>query len=149
MTASVLVPMDGSAQSEAALEYALGLDVPVTVLTVIDPFDVDPLSPGYQSPVGRAGMPAYSQEWYRREWDNVSEYHEEVCGAATDEDADVSCAIKLGNPSREILRYADEHDVDQIAIGSTSEHGLSQLLMGSTAEAVTKRAPVTVTVVRD
>jgi len=145
----VLVPMDGSDHSKEALEYALSMpDVDVTAITVVDPFDIDPLTPGYQSPLGKSGMPAYSQEWYQKQWDNAKELHEETREELDDFEGSFESVVKLGKPAKTILRYVEEHDVDQIVLGATSEHGLSRVLMGSTAEAVTKRCPVTVTVVR-
>lgn len=149
MSQRLLVPVDGSAQSERAFEHALGVpDAEVTVITVIDPFDIDPLSPGYQSPLGRAGMPGYSQEWYEAEWENVEAFHDTLREQAADAGIEIATEIEMGAPGRKILQYADDHDIDGIVIGATSEHGLSRVLMGSTAESVTKRAPVTVTVVR-
>ena len=145
----VLVPMDGSDHSKEALEYALSMpDVDVTAITVVDPFDIDPLTPGYQSPLGKSGMPAYSQEWYQKQWDNAKELHEETREELDDFGGSFESVVKLGKPAKTILRYVEENDVDQIVLGATSEHGLSRVLMGSTAEAVTKRCPVTVTVVR-
>ncbi|WP_327052161.1 universal stress protein [Halomicrococcus gelatinilyticus] len=145
----VLVPMDGSDHSKEALEYALGMsDVDVTAITVVDPYDIDPLTPGYQSPLGKSGMPAYSQEWYQKQWDNAKELHEETREELDDFEGSFESVVKLGKPAKTILRYVEENDVDQVVLGATSESGLSRALMGSTAEAVTKRCPVTVTVVR-
>lgn len=145
----VLVPMDGSDHSKQALEYALDMpDVEVTVITVVDPFDIDPLTPGYQSPVGKSGMPAYSQEWYQKQWDNAKQLHEETREELDDFEGSFESVVKLGKPAKQILRYVENHDVDHVVLGATSESGLSRVLMGSTAEAVSKRSPVTVTVVR-
>ncbi len=148
----VLVPMDGSDQSRRALEYAFGMeDVDVTAITVVDPFDVDPLTPGYQSPVGKSGMPGYSQEWYEKQWDNAKELHEEVrekAEKAEEFDGEFESVVRMGKPANEILQYVEDHDVDQLVIGASGESGLSRILMGSTAKTVTRRSPVTVTVVR-
>ncbi len=143
----VLVPIDGSQPSKAALDYALRIpDVKITVLTVVNPFDIDPLSPGYQSPLGKAGMPAYSTEWYQKEWDNAKELHDELREGAGD--VSFESVVKMGQPAKQIVTYAKEHDVDQIAIGTHGKDDLSNLILGSVAEKVTHRAPMTVTIVR-
>ncbi|WP_266078939.1 universal stress protein [Haladaptatus caseinilyticus] len=143
----VLVPIDGSPASEAALDYALTIpDVEITVLTVVNPFDIDPLSPGYQSPLGKAGMPAYSQEWYQKEWDNAKELHEELRETAGD--VPFEGTIKMGQPSKQILKYAKSHDVDHIVIGTHGKEDISTILLGSVAEKVAHRSPMTVTIVR-
>ena len=144
--------MDGSEQSKRALEYAFGMeDADVTAITVVDPFDVDPLTPGFQSPVGKSGVPGYSQEWYEKQWNDAKDLHEEVrekAEAAAEFDGEFESVVKMGKPSNQILRYVEDNDVDQIVIGASGESGLSRVLMGSTAAAVTRRSPVTVTVVR-
>ncbi len=147
MTEQVLVPVDGSPKSREAFEYAVAMpDVELTVITVVNPFDIDPLSPGYQSPLGKAGMPAYSQEWYQEEWDNAHELHEELRESA--DDVPVESVVKMGQPARQILRYAREHDIDHIVIGTHGRDDISKILLGSVADRVMRRAPMMVTVVR-
>lgn len=149
MTEHVLVPIDGSAQSQHALKYALRMpDADVTAITVIDPFDIDPLKPGYQSPIGKSGMPAYSQEWYQKRWDDAQEMHERVREEVEEFDGEFESVIKMGKPDKQILRYVEEAGIDHVIIGATGKTGLTRLLMGSTADTVTRRAPVTVTVIR-
>lgn len=147
MTEQVLVPVDGSPKSREAFEYAVAMpDVELTVITAVNPFDIDPLSPGYQSPLGKAGMPAYSQEWYQEEWDNAHELHEELRESA--DGVPVESVVKMGQPARQILRYAREHDIDHIVIGTHGRDDISKILLGSVADRVMRRAPMMVTVVR-
>jgi nucleotide-binding universal stress UspA family protein len=47
-----------------------------------------------------------------------------------------------------IVTYADENDVDHVVLGSHGRKGLTRVLLGSVAEAVVRRSPVPVTVVR-
>ncbi|WP_227353212.1 universal stress protein [Haladaptatus salinisoli] len=145
----VLVSLDGSEAAEAALDYALTMpDVEITVITVVNPFDTDSLSPGYQSPLGKAGMPAYSQEWYQKEWDSAKELHEELRERADERGVPFESVVKLGSPSRQILVYAKENDVDHIVVGTRGPGDISNVLLGSVAETVARRAPMTVTIVR-
>jgi len=55
--------------------------------------------------------------------------------------------VSQGNTKREILRIAQEQDIDLIVIGSHGREGL-QLLLGSTANAVLHGAPCDVLAVR-
>ncbi|WP_458208218.1 universal stress protein [Haladaptatus sp. NG-SE-30] len=143
----VLVPLDGSPAASAALDYALTLpDVEITVLTVVNPFDIDPLSPGYQSPLGKAGMPAYSTEWYEKEWENAKELHEEMREKAGD--VPFESVVKMGQPAKQIVRYAEKNDIDHVIMGTHGKEDLGNILLGSVAEKVSHRAPVMVTIVR-
>jgi len=47
--------------------------------------------------------------------------------------------IEFGNPRHDIVRLAQEHDVDLIVVGSHGRHGI-KLLLGSTANAVLHHA---------
>jgi len=55
--------------------------------------------------------------------------------------------VSQGSTKREILRFAQEHNVDLIVIGSHGREGI-QLLLGSTANAVLHGAPCDVLAVR-
>lgn len=60
---------------------------------------------------------------------------------------DCPCIVVLGNTRREILRTAEDNQVDLIVIGSHGRQGI-QLLLGSTANAVLHGAPCDVLAVR-
>ncbi len=57
------------------------------------------------------------------------------------------CIVVQGNTRREILRIAEQDQVDLIVIGSHGRQGI-QLLLGSTANAVLHGAPCDVLAVR-
>jgi nucleotide-binding universal stress UspA family protein len=149
MTDHVLVPFDLSPHAEKALEHALGLpEVSLTLLTVIDPFDVDPERFGLQSPTGVPGLPGYSPEWYEEVRAAARERLDEACERATAADVPCSVAIRMGSPARRIVSYVTENDVDSVVMGSHGRTGVSRVLLGSVAERVVRRSPVPVTVVR-
>jgi universal stress protein A len=60
---------------------------------------------------------------------------------------DCPCIVVQGNTRREILRVAEENEVDLIVIGSHGRQGIQRLL-GSTANAVLHGAPCDVLAVR-
>ncbi|WP_262178123.1 universal stress protein [Haloarcula laminariae] len=86
-------------------------------------------------------------------WEGVSGLMREEGEQAVDEftemvsDAPVETAIREGNPSREIVDYADEHDCDAIAMGTHGRGGIDRLLLGSVAERVIRTAPMPVVTV--
>jgi nucleotide-binding universal stress UspA family protein len=55
---------------------------------------------------------------------------------------------EIGRPSRAIVEYAEEHDIDHIVMGSHGRSGVTRILLGSVAETVVRRSPVPVTIVR-
>jgi nucleotide-binding universal stress UspA family protein len=62
--------------------------------------------------------------------------------------ADFRIEAVAGKPSREIVSFAEEHDISEIVIGSHGRKGVSRVLLGNVAENVVRRAPTTVIVVR-
>lgn len=63
-------------------------------------------------------------------------------------DIAVTCLAEEGNPFLQIIRYAREHEIDLIVIGTHGRTGLSHVLMGSVAERVVRKAPCPVLSVR-
>ena len=49
--------------------------------------------------------------------------------------------IRIGAPYVEIIKYAQEQDVDVIVVGTHGRSGLTHLLLGSTAEKVVRKSP--------
>ena len=138
----ILVPIDGSPQADTALEYVLEEfeDAEITVLNVIDPIEA-----GYTS---QATVPGYSEEWFEQSKAAADELFEEAQATADDYGKTLETATEVGRPSRTIVNYAEESDVDQIVMGSHGRSGVSRILLGSVAENVVRRSPMPVTIVR-
>lgn len=56
--------------------------------------------------------------------------------------------LKVGKPSAEVVKAAEEWPADLIVIGSHGRKGIQRALLGSVAEAVLRHAPCPVLVVR-
>lgn len=56
--------------------------------------------------------------------------------------------IREGNPPLEVVKYASEHDIDLIVIGTHGRGGFMHLLLGSCAEKVVRKAQCPVLTVR-
>ncbi|WP_440769614.1 universal stress protein [Natronorubrum sp. DTA28] len=145
MTTHVLVPLDGSDLAWQALEYTLEWydSEHVSVLYVVDP--ADGIYTGPEAAHYEGGS-----------FDRALERGEAVCDRARNRfeehdettETGLGTAVETGQPARTIVRYAEEHDADQIVMGSHGRGGVSRLLLGSVAETVTRRASVPVTIVR-
>lgn len=136
----ILVPIDGSPQSTAAVEYAADtFDAEELLLLHV----IDPVEAGYSA---AATLPGYSEEWYENRKEEATTIFEEV--GESIEGLEYRTVTEVGRPSRTIIAYADEEDVDHVVMGSHGRSGVTRLLLGSVAESVVRRSPVPVTIVR-
>lgn len=62
---------------------------------------------------------------------------------------DVECTVIRGIPYEEILKFAQEKNIDLIIIGTHGRKGLDRVLFGSTAERVVRNASCPVLTVRE
>lgn len=143
MSREILVPVDGSEPAWDALDFALERhpDADVTAYYVVD---VATRTQG--PPLGTA--PVYADELYEAEEEYAESVLEEAAERGEEYDATVETEYERGMPRDAILEYADEHDVDQLIVGSHGRSGLERVLIGSVAEKLTRHSPVPVTVVR-
>jgi nucleotide-binding universal stress UspA family protein len=134
----ILVPVDGSPPSIAALEHAIALaedgDSAIEVLYVEAPeqFEVGsrtPLAPGARRELERTMHDAL----------------ERAKGRLGDR---VSTHTVFGDPLLKIIETASEHACDLIVIGTHGRVGRLHALLGSVAEGVVRNAPCPVLTVR-
>ena len=89
-------------------------------------------------------------------WEMMYELLEQEANVATESvenmAKDVGIAFETvtleGNPSHEIIEFADNNDIDLIVLGTLGKTGLDRFLLGSVAEKVTRNSKVPVLVVR-
>lgn len=136
---SVLLPTDFSPHSEAALELAtiLARDTNAKLILLhVDP----PVLPG-----GGTGA-ALAYEMLPPSTDELKQTLAEVKPS----DPRVPCERQVisGTPAKAIEKFARDHDISMIVMGTHGRCGLTRVLMGSVAEAVVRRAPCPVVTVR-
>lgn len=137
MSDNILIPTDGSEQSERAVDYALDLaetlDATVHALYVIETEATYILT---------VGLNDEEMEEYR-------EYGEEtvteVVNRASERGLDGTGVIRTGRISEEIVEYAQDNDIDNIVVGKQGRGAIEKYL-GSTAEKVMRMSNVPVTV---
>jgi nucleotide-binding universal stress UspA family protein len=136
---NILVPIDGSTPSVAALDHAVALaedgDASIHVLHVEAPdeFEVGsmtPLSADARTEIGRAMDEAVER---------AREHLEDR----------VSFRTIPGDPLREIVNMASEGAFDLVVIGTHGRAGRLRSLLGSVAEGVVRNAPCPVLTVRE
>lgn len=136
----ILVPTDGSENTAAAIEQALGLaetyGAEVHALYVVN--------------TGAMPSPEIDfREEFVREGERIGrEATESVVGAAREAGVGATASIVRGTPYEEILEYAEDNDVDLIVMGTHGRTGLGHFLLGSVAERVIRHSDLPVLVVR-
>jgi nucleotide-binding universal stress UspA family protein len=138
----VLVPIDYSEFSQAAVDYATdlarGLDAELVMLHVVDPGV--PTTPTYAGP-----MMGYDSV-YEAQVQKAQAYLDELTpwmqGVAH------RSLVRSGFPATEIVALAKAEPVDVIVMATHGRTGLSRLVMGSTTEAVLRTSPVPVLTLR-
>lgn len=137
MPAHVLVPVDGSEQGFAGLEYCFASfpSASITALYVVDP------THDHVVTVGVPDSPeANAEARGRRVLDDAVD-------RAANRDRTCRTMLRTGSPHTEILRVAIEEDVDHVVMGSHGESPITRPFLGHVSEAVIRRAPITTTVV--
>ena len=138
MPRTLLVPLDGSPQSKAALEYAVET-VPESEIVVIYVLNPAVAATGVDGTIPDSAF------------DEQRQFAEELFADArdiADEDRIVETELLAGRAATEIVEYATKNGIDEIVMGSHGRDGAARLLLGSVSETVVRRSPVPVTVVR-
>ncbi|MFD1647972.1 universal stress protein [Haloarchaeobius litoreus] len=141
MPVNVLVAFDGSPLSKRALTYTIETfpDARITSIYVINPTDsvID---------VEAGGLPV-AKEWYENAKEEATRIHTTATDLAAERNTELDTVTEVGRPAQAILEYADDHDVDQIVMGSHGRSGIDRALLGSVSETVTRRARIPVTII--
>jgi len=113
MPRTVLVPVDGSPLSSRALRHALRefSEAEIAAYHVIDLFEPDyadeAVASIYEPMLG-------SDEWYRFVGERRDRLFAEVDEIAADYDRSVATDSDIGDPTRLVLEYAADEDVDHV-----------------------------------
>jgi nucleotide-binding universal stress UspA family protein len=142
---TILVPTDFSDACGLALTYAKDLaqrcGSALHLLHVVTDADVSP---------GTEALWGFSETEVQGRWvHEATAKLDGLCSAEEQAAFPVRTAVEIGAPSDGILRYADEHRVNLIVMGTRGRGAVEQLLLGSVAAEVVRRAPCPVLTVRD
>ncbi len=131
----ILVPLDGTDCSEAALPHAHALaekfGAELILLRVVEPSGIPPVPPT-ESGLWVSGAVVSPDEEERREA-SAQAYITQLA-ARYREQGGVVTEVEWGGAADQIAHCAQEHGADLIVMGTHGRHGLERLLLGSTAE---------------
>ncbi len=166
MYSQILYPTDGSEGAEAVMEHITDLaekyDSRIHLLYVVDS---DYSKSGMtikrdDKGVWKTGMTSRGRgedqggmssdkvdvlEVLQREGDELVE---EIAGELSNSGYKTRQACKQGKPHRVICRYAEENDIDLIAMGTHGRSGVQRQLIGSVTEKVVRTSSTPVLTVR-
>jgi nucleotide-binding universal stress UspA family protein len=135
---TILVPVDFSACSLAALEHAVALAAPrrvtIHVLHVVDPIAS---GLGEVGPIATGVLTRFQDRLAR------------LTTSAATRDVKTEVHVAVGSVEDEIFDMVDRYQVDVIVMGTHGRSGWGHLLLGGTTERVVRRAPCPVLTVKE
>lgn len=138
---TILIPTDGSTHSVRAGEHgnylAQVFDATIHVIHVAD----------VQTTTGPFNSEDIDQTFINQLTEHGEKVIEEVEAVVGERNLTETTVLE-GAPSETILEYANDHDVDVIAMGTHGRTGLNRYITGSVTERVVRRAEVPVLTVR-
>lgn len=134
----ILVPVDFSEPSRKALHYAISFaqqfNAKIFLVHVLETFVApEVVESGLLNTQIRESASGQLTQWQKE-----AARHTET-----------TIDLRQGSPHWEIVRAADERNINLIIVGTHGRTGLSHLFIGSTAERVVRHAPCPVMVVRE
>jgi nucleotide-binding universal stress UspA family protein len=140
----VLVPTDFSETSEVALKYGASLaetfSSSLHVLHVIP----DPYSQPWSVEATGVSIADLLRTWE----EDAKKRLDALMPAAERAKAKAELATCVGHPFVEIIRYARDHQIDLIVMGTHGRGPVGHMFLGSVAEKVVRKAPCPVLTVR-
>lgn len=138
----ILIPVDGSANSLRAVEYAIGL---ATALREMPTFFL--LNVQWNVATGNV-------KWFINQ-DTINDYYREQGTEALQKARDLldvaglayQYHISVGTPAQTVVQYAEEQAVNLIVMGRQGESRLQSLLLGSVSGKVAQSASMPVMLV--
>jgi len=150
----IMIATDGSDCSKLAVDKGIefaclsgGKVYAVNVMSTDYLFSIDG---DYSSSMG---MNPYWESMYETIRESLKNQGQQalnyVKGLGEIKGVDVESVLLEGNPSEELIRYAEEEKMDVVVMGTLGKTGLDRLLLGSVAGNLVRHSKVPVMVVRE
>jgi len=150
MAAKILIPLDGSEIGEAALPYIEGLMSKLSPRVKLEfiLFRVVSLLTRYVA-AGELMTPiSYTDKEMAQIQRQARSYLNKVGKGISSEKVSVEIKVVIGNAAEEIIKAADEINVDLIAMSTHGRHGMSRWAFGSVTDKVLRGCHKPILVVR-
>lgn len=149
MYKKILLPTDGSKNSEKAISHALTIaeyeDAEIIILNVVDSV--------YLTGLPEEDLITKSEMILEEESKKVTSRVEEIIQELEEEKGSEAKEIKLsartveGNAADVILKLSEKEDIDLIVIASSGKHMLDRFLLGSVTEKTVRHTKVPILVI--
>jgi nucleotide-binding universal stress UspA family protein len=147
MNKKILLPTDGSKNSERAGEYAIShADITGDEIVVLHVIDTDYLNAVPQPDVRNDLDKELRADGKKAVETFKNQLEESQCNGKC-QNIEFKVLVKEGKPADVILKTIDEEGIDQVIIGKSGKHGLERFLLGKTTDKVVKAAKVSVNVI--
>ena len=150
MGKKILIPLDGSKVGEAALPYVEELlsklsprvKVELTLLQVVSFLTHYVAAGELMTPI------SYTEKEMEQIKQEARDYLNKIGKGIRSEKVSVEIRVVIGNAAEEIIKAADEIDVDLIAMSTHGRHGISRWAFGSVTDKVLHGSHKPILVVR-
>jgi nucleotide-binding universal stress UspA family protein len=143
---TILVPLDGSKMAESVLPYAEALvkqrgpvPIEIVLLSVCEP-DLLPEISYYIQTEYPPSRPLKHEEYVKQETEKTIQacrsYLAQMAAKLAQKEIKVRTEVLTGNPSEELIKYANKNQLQLIVMASHGRSGFSHLTIGSVAEKV-------------
>jgi nucleotide-binding universal stress UspA family protein len=137
---NILIATDGSENTQKAIFYGINLaKLNGSIVHALHVVDISSVSQSWTA--GKETMHDILTKDGQKATSKVKEWGE-ASGV------DVKEVLLEGHPSKEIIDFAENNEIDLIVMGTLGKTGLDRFLMGSVAETVVRNSKVPVLVVR-
>ena len=146
----ILAAIDGSKPSLDASEQAISLAVKYEAELIAVHVVSPDVRHGYLEGVITPGLPASLKEVVVLAMEKGQKYLDVVKQNASENKVEVRTEVLIGGSSvvKEVVEYAEEHQIDLIVIGTRGISGIKKMLLGSTASGVLSYAHCPVLIVK-
>ena len=143
---SILCPTDFSEPSYEALK--VGDELATHFGATLHVINVVPLVPIVETPIGVESA-SFNVASYQNELERQSKVSlKNLMAEKINKELKVASAILLGNAAAEVVRYANDNNIDLIVIATHGLSGWRRFISGSTTEQVVRQASCPVLTIR-
>jgi nucleotide-binding universal stress UspA family protein len=134
MFKKILVPLDGSELSEAALVHLSDFKEAEVILMRIK----EPLDPNVIGTLDAKVALELDEAYY----EEAVQYLEKIVENLKEKGITAKTEVLTGNSADEIIKYSQKNDIDLIIMSTRGRSGFSRLVFGSVAEKVIRNSTV-------